>query len=781
MSNSQVVEQLRSTPILGDAWRRMEALPPTVTEESILLRVLVQAMVIVGIIATDVAAETQMSWWAVPLSIVGAGWSWYRRRDRNVPVKFLIAMGMLVALFAFFGSLFTQLNDTRLVLAELLIQLQILHSFDLPRRQDLGYSMVIGLILIGVAGTLSQTLAFAPLLLVFLAIALPTLVLDYRSRLGLAREETKRDRPRKRKTRQLSLLALGLSPKRLGVIFLVVLALGLAIFASLPRVPGYQLRTFPVSASNRVDREERPSVNGIANPGYVRGRNGQGEVTESENEEGWGTGPGELDETFYYGFNSQINQNLRGQIKPRVVLRVRSQAEGFWRVLGFDRYTGRGWEISRERTATVERPSWSFRFYLPRTPTLARTREVVQTYTVVSELPNIIPAMLQPRELFFFTERVELDAEGSLRSPLALLEGDTYTVISQVPYRNRTILGEASTNYNSTIQEQYLQIPPEIADNVRQKTEEILATSEKPLTAPYEQALYLAQYLKQRYAILPQLPFFGDDEDLVEAFLFRYEGGYSDHFSTALTIMLRSIGVPARLAVGFGPGEFNPFTGLYVVRNTDAYAVTEVYFPQYGWFAFDPIPGHELIPPSVEDYESFSVLRQFWNWVAGWLPSPVRNILVTVFGAIMRWLARSLFWLWRLFTSGWTGLLTGSMLAIAIAFLGWLGWTRWRAWLHQRWLGKLPPIERVYQQMLGILKSQGYPKHPAQTPLEYARVLHRHYPGDVAAIIDEISQAYLLWRYGDRQTNHNLLRLRLQHLIRDTRTLGKIKKRISKS
>ena len=53
-----------------------------------------------------------------------------------------------------------ELNDTRLVLAELLIQLQVLHSFDLPRRKDLGYSMVIGMILIGVASTLSQTMAF---------------------------------------------------------------------------------------------------------------------------------------------------------------------------------------------------------------------------------------------------------------------------------------------------------------------------------------------------------------------------------------------------------------------------------------------------------------------------------------------------------------------------------------------------------------------------------------------------------------------------------------------
>jgi transglutaminase-like putative cysteine protease len=97
--------------------------------------------------------------------------------------------------------------------------------------------------------------------------------------------------------------------------------------------------------------------------------------------------------------------------------------------------------------------------------------------------------------------------------------------------------------------------------------------------------LYIAQYLKQHYSIPTNpltLPFLSENEDLVEAFLFKHKGGYPDHFSTALTVMLRSINIPARLVAGFAPGEFNPFTGLYVVRNTDAYAMTEVYFPNSG-------------------------------------------------------------------------------------------------------------------------------------------------------------------------------------------------------
>jgi len=713
-----------------------------VAEESMFLRLLVQALVSVGIMATDVAAGSQMSLWAVPVGTIGALWSWYRRKDRNVVTKFAIAIGMLIALFVFFGNLFTQLNDTRLVLAELLVHLQVLHSFDLPRRKDLGYSMMIGLILIGVAATLSQTLAFSPLLFLFLVIALPTLVLDYRSRLGLSpltwnwRSTTRKRTP----------LAPELAPKQLGFMLLVILGLGMALFAAFPRVPGYQLRNFPVSAPPLMQEEEQ-SFQGlpgtIINPETAEDGEGEGGGGEAPSE-----GAGQMDDTFYYGFNSQINQNLRGQLTPRVMLRVRSQAEGFWRVLGFDRYTGQGWEIEQEGTALVERPSWSYKFYMPRISSLARSREVVQTYTVVERLPNLIPALYQVEDLYFPTREVGIDKHGALRSPLNLREGLTYTVISEVPYRDRSVLREASTDYPQEIRELYLQIPPEIAERVRQKTEEALATSENPLTDPYEKALYLAQYLKQRYSLEPELPFFDGNEDLVEAFLFKYNGGYPDHFSTTLTIMLRAIGIPARLAVGFGSGEFNPFTGLYVVRNIDAFALTEVYFPEYGWFSFDPIPGHPLIPPSISDYQSFSVLRQFWNWVAGWLPSPVKNALTAIGAFIMTVLVRSLIRLWQLISSGWTGFFIGSILAIAISFLLWVLFKQWQQWRRQRWLSKLHPMERIYQQYLDILKEAGYPKHPAQTPQEYAESLRGKYGLETTNVIERIPQAYVQWRYG---------------------------------
>lgn len=731
--------------ILEQLSRQMRAFPDYVIEESILLRVLVQALVTVGIIATDVAAANVTavgltSLWAVPVSAVGATWSWFRRRSRNVPTKFCIAIAMLLALVVFFNRLLIQQQDTRLALAYLLIHLQVFHSFDLPRRKDLGYSMMIGLILIGVAATLSQTLAFAPFLIAFLAIALPTLMLDYRSKLGLA--------PRSGNT-QVKILPL----RRVGLVLGVTITLGLLIFAMLPRFQGYQIRTFPVSTPIEFSGDFNTSI--INNPGYDDegvGDDGGGFGTDSAEEgETFDGEPGEVDNESYYGFSSRMNQNLRGELTPKVLMRVRSQSEGFWRVLAFDRYTGQGWEISRnaeEDIEVLERPRWTYMFRLPWGIGISRTREVIQTFNITAEMPNLIPALYEPKQLYFPTQQIAIDPEGGLRSPVSLVDGVTYSVVSAVPYRDRTRLREAPTNYSEEVRTHYLQVPEAIAPTLRQTTQEILNTAETVPVDPYEISLYLGQYLKQNYTIQPDLPFLDSGEDLAEAFLTRYEGGYPDHFSTVLTLMLRSIGIPCRLVAGFAPGEFNPFTGFYVVKNTDAYAMTEVYFPNFGWFPFDPIPGHELIPPTVEDYETFGVLRQFWNWVAGWLPSPVRGLLAGVMDLVAQTLGGAIALLSSLFTRGWIGILLGLVLLTALTFVGWLAWMGYWAIARYFWLNKLPPMEALYQQMLAHQAQSGFRKSAAQTPLEYAQSLTSHHSPEQVSVIQDISNAYVRWRYG---------------------------------
>jgi protein-glutamine gamma-glutamyltransferase len=730
---------------IQSAWaKRLAAIPKEPAENSWLLRILAQLLVIIGIIATDTAAETSTGLWAIPASLIGATWSWRNRDQRNIPVKFLLSIGMIAALILFFRNLLFggQLNDTRVALTALLVQIQVLHSFDLPRRKDLGYSMIIGLILVSVACTLSQTMGFGLWLLLFLAIALPVLVMDYRSRLGLPSWQWIKPQP-------------GRQPRRLAglpVIFGTIVLLGLLIFAVMPRLPGYQIQTFPMS--QQIETQGEFEQEQVLNPGYIGQGNGDGNGVRAGRGRAPETGKGEIDDTFYYGFGTKINQNLRGQMTEKVVMRVRSQAAGFWRVMAFDRYNGQGWEISRnDQTNTLKRSSWSYQFFPPQRSQLNRTKRVVQTYTMVSDLPNVIPAMDEPREVYFPTKEIAIDREDGLRSPVPLTEGLTYTVVSDVPYRDRTVLKAAKSLYSAKLykpqtRNPYGDINPQLQAKLQTLATELLAQANQPITADYEKALFLAQAIKQRYSLQLDVPFLEDNDDLVESFFFKAKGGYPDHFATALTVMLRSIGMSTRLVTGFAPGTFNPFTGYYVVKNTDAYALTEVYFHKYGWFTFDPIPGHPIVPPSVEESQTFSALKSFWQWVAGWLPSPVTGWLNWAVGGIFSILGGWIGQLLGLVRQGWWGWLVGILGAIVLSFAFWLLWQGGRQLRYWRRLRRLEPTARLYQQLVDWLGTQGVVKHPAQTPGEYARVIANRGWLQGNGTPQAITEAYLAWRYG---------------------------------
>lgn len=723
-----------------------------------------QCLVTVGICSMAMASSgvTDTSAWnllAIPLSAAGAFWSWRSRRRKNIGIKFCIAIGMLLTLVLFFWRMLNVPGDTRIVLAELLIQLQVLHSFDLPRRKDLGYSMMIGLILLGVAATVSQTLAFGPLLFLFLLLALPALTLDYRSRLGLLKQDWRSVR-RSANFRQM------------GVVLGITLALGLTIFAALPRLPGYQLRTFPVSGS--VETSENFDGRTIFNPGYIsngqgdqNGETGDGSGNGGEGDEGQSPerGPGRISTDFYYGFNQRMNQNLRGTMIPKVVMRVRSQSEGFWRVMAFDHYTGQGWEVSRNDASTkLRRSPISYQFLPPRFSRRGPRQEVVQTYTMVQDFQNLLPLLYEPKEIFFPSQELAVDPEGAFRAPKILAEGLTYTVVSSVALRIPADLQAAVEEYPQNIEKYYLQVPETTQPRVRQAAEQLLATSPVPLTTAYDKVQFLTQALKDNYTIQEDLPFFEDNEDLVEAFLFKYQGGTADHFSTVLTVMLRSLGIPSRLVAGFGTGEFNPFTGYYIVRNTDAYAITEVFFPDYGWFTFDPIPGHFAVPPSVENYDLFAVLRQIWQWIEGWIPVPVAEVLNQAFQVVAQVIYRIVTFLNRFSGQGWLSALWGITTLTMMGFVGWLSWQGWKRWQQFYWLNQLHPMEKLYQQMLQHLNRQGYPKAAAQTPFEYGQALSQIADFRHSAIVQSVIQAYVHWRYGQESQNIEGLRAQVKGL-----------------
>jgi TgpA N-terminal domain/Transglutaminase-like superfamily len=173
---------------------------PSKIEESLLFRSLTLALFAVSVIGVDFAAGTQFSWVGIPFVTVGAAWSWYRRYHAKHWLNTVVSVASIAIVFGVFvPTLFQQIPiaieriapaskmsaTLELSLATLSILLQMGLSFHLYSRRLLGYCLVISGILIGVAAGLSQSIGFLILLCGFMAIAMPTLMLDYRSRLAL--------------------------------------------------------------------------------------------------------------------------------------------------------------------------------------------------------------------------------------------------------------------------------------------------------------------------------------------------------------------------------------------------------------------------------------------------------------------------------------------------------------------------------------------------------------------------------------------------------------------
>ncbi len=722
--------------------------PKIETEESIPLRVLVQILVFIAIGATDQTAEKSYSLWAIPLSAMAAGWGWYSRKQRNIPVKIFIALGMVAALFSFLGDLVNANDETRILLSRLLIQLQVLHSFDLPRRKDLGYSMVIGFILMGVSATLSQTMVFGGWIVAFVAVIIPVLVLDLRSRLGVTNNSWQ-------------FRKLGVAPSSIVTLLGLVMIVGLMVFFLLPRFQGYQVRTFPVSTDivtrqappGRIIQPNKPNNPNApgANNSEGGGNNGNGGILEVGRGVGTVVGLPPL-------FAEEFDATRSVRLEPELVMRVRSQAELFWRVLAYDRYTGKGWKISRSREEdikTIERNPLNYKFELPfNLASLvipARSRQVIQTYTITTDFfPNLIPAAATPAEIYFPSDEIEYDPEGNLRAPGILPIDTTYTVVSNVAMRDQEKLQKVKVYYPKSIGDFYLAVPPQLLAEIKPLTEDLIRNATnivngEPLNIDnaYDAALFLAQHLKQTYRLpTPESPPLPTDRDIVAQFLDQKEGTPTQFVST-FVLMMRSLGVPARYSVGFAPGRFNPFTGYYEVMNTDAMSLGEVFFPGYGWLAFNPVPGMPLLPPSIEEDQTFNALRSFWRWVAGFLPSPIAGFFGVVFSQIGKFLASLVGWLISL---GWIGLFLGVLIIVLVALALWGLWQFLLWWLDRLQLARLHPIERSYQEMI---RETGINKPPHSTPQEYARLLAESLPHSLMEVVWQITSTYQDWRYGN--------------------------------
>jgi hypothetical protein len=117
-------------------------------------------------------------------------------------------------------------------------------------------------------------------------------------------------------------------------------------------------------------------------------------------------------------------------------------------------------------------------------------------------------------------------------------------------------------------------------------------------TNTYDKVQSLISWMARHTRYSTDIPPLAPGQDTVDEFLFGNRTGFCEQISTALAVMLRSIGIPAREAAGYVPGSYNPITDLYDVQAKDAHAWVQVFFPGYGWQSFDPTAVVPLANPS---------------------------------------------------------------------------------------------------------------------------------------------------------------------------------------
>ena len=288
----------------------------------------------------------------------------------------------------------------------------------------------------------------------------------------------------------------------------------------------------------------------------------------------------------------------------------------------------------------------------------------------------------------------------ALRPHRDLSPSDTYQAISYSSTASEEALREAGTDYPSWVTDRYLQLTDDLPQRVRGLAEGLTDNRD----TPYDKAIAIRDWLRK-------IPFYSTDieappeeADGVDYFLFETKRGYSSYFSSAMVVMLRSVGIPSRLAVGYSTGGWDDETGQYVVISANAHSWPEAYFPDYGWIPFEPVPQNDVMVRGgfIRGDEEASI-EEVARLLQGGDPpglgqdnlSPVGRLSL---GPI----------------PGWGIVATGSVISgAALVFLGIIVWVGYG-------LGKLGYPAQVYGKMTRLARLAGHGPKTTDTPREFA-------------------------------------------------------------
>ncbi len=544
-----------------DAIRR--ANQPGLPEDSVRLRVACLGTVLVAMAACASLGEIAWTTAAGAMVLVSAGMAFsYATRARPPAwVKVVVAVGAIAACAWFFHAVTSPAGDIASVvnpLTMLLVAVLVVHSFHVPSRRDLLFSLGASAGLMAVGGALAIDLRFGLYVVAWACCGFWCLTEMWTSASGGGR----------------------ISASGLVLAVAAASTAAAAVFLVLPA---------PV-VSSRASFIARAGAGGsVGVPGALAGDAGVAAQLSRP-----GTPSSRIRVGGYLGFAASLNTALRGDLGNALVMQVRAQRPSYWVGETFDTWQGQSWTESEPIPRRPLRQGSPFSLPIG-LGDVAFGQSDLQTFYVASPTANLVFHAESADELWFPAGKVYAAYDGTIVSPIGLGSGSIYTVDSLVsaatPAQLRADTSPETLAPSTQSQEEQLPQPyPRVSALARSVT--------AGDTSTYDKVQSLIHWIgtHTRYSLdIPPLP---PGADTVDEFLFGNRVGFCEQISTSLAVMLRSLGIPAREAVGYVPGGYNPITDLYQVHADDAHAWVQVWFPGYGWQDFDPTAAVPAANPS---------------------------------------------------------------------------------------------------------------------------------------------------------------------------------------
>lgn len=296
-----------------------------------------------------------------------------------------------------------------------------------------------------------------------------------------------------------------------------------------------------------------------------------------------GAAPGGLPRAHLLGAAPELGQEI--------ALRVRVRGDPtnlqlYWRGQTYDRYTGRGWENTPGKPSAVRLEAgqpWAAEL-----PSTEGRRPILTSVEAVGASREVLYAPAEPVGI----DRpyvALLRAPGDLVALTSPGPVNSYIALSHVPEQDITTLRAAGTVYPTDVISRYLQLPSDLDPRLLDAATRWTAGQ----ATPFDRAAAIEAELRAiPYSLdVPTPP---QGRELAAWFLFDLRRGYCDYYASAMVVLARLNGIPARLAIGYATGSLDRTTGQYVVTEAQAHSWPELYFPGIGWVPFEPTAGLAL-------------------------------------------------------------------------------------------------------------------------------------------------------------------------------------------